>query len=404
VSALWNCVEPAKWPSPPEEMTYSTLGTLEACPRRWALQNAEYPGLWEGKGYPPKVVVKGLMGTIVHFVAEVVARELVRAGCTSISDGHAIQVMRALGGYSKLISEGIETTLTRVQKNPRGRIVLEHVQLSLQGKVPELRGQVQGLLAHVRLNPRAATRMKVRSGQAPTSLGPGLYTEVTLRAVGLGWKGKPDLLTVDDDGSEIVEFKTGERREEHAFQILIYAVLWWRDKVSNPKALPATKLTLAYPDGCVDVPVPGAIEVLKLAEELQSRSNAALNGLTIRPPVARPTEENCGFCEVKQLCPAYWSTDIQPSVQPKAGEVGFADAQVVVTSRHGPASWDATVEASGRVKPGTRLLLRVTTSRPEFHVGDRLRLINLWFGIAAEESAEIKVATVGMQCETYLVT
>src|SRR6266446_3100244 len=99
-ASIWKCRAPSVWPSPPDDMTFSTLNAIEACPRRWALQTANYPDLWNGIGYPPKVVIQALSGTIVHSVTETVTQELTRAGCSSVTEASAIGVMRALGGYT----------------------------------------------------------------------------------------------------------------------------------------------------------------------------------------------------------------------------------------------------------------------------------------------------------------
>lgn len=51
----WRVVTPATWPAPPAVMSVSTYAEIEECPRRWALSSAEYPELWGGRGYPPKL-------------------------------------------------------------------------------------------------------------------------------------------------------------------------------------------------------------------------------------------------------------------------------------------------------------------------------------------------------------
>src|SRR2546430_2535646 len=54
-AAAQQAVSPSTWPSPPTEMSVSTLRELEACPRRWALSSARYPEIWDRVGYPPKL-------------------------------------------------------------------------------------------------------------------------------------------------------------------------------------------------------------------------------------------------------------------------------------------------------------------------------------------------------------
>lgn len=399
---VWNCREPASWPAPPKEMTYSSLVAIEICPRRWALHSANYSELWAEHGYPPRIVIKGLTGTIVHSIAETVSRELVRAGCASISDANAVQVMRALGGYSKLISLGIDGAIERCRDNPRATRLIEQLAIVLRGKAAEIRTQVQGLLANFGLTVGASGGNAAPAVGRSGPLQHGLYAELTLRARGIGWKGKPDLLGLDSRGCQIVEFKTGERRDDHVFQVLVYGALWSMDDELNPKAQRPFKLTVAYPDGNIDIPVPTSEQLSALIAELRSRTTNAVHCVSQRPPSARPSIENCRFCGVKQLCSEYWIPDIQRRVQPDSGVGGYADLQVRIAARHGPTSWDATIESSGTVPAGSLVLVRSTSSDLEMRTGDRLRLIDVWFGADTNES-KMKVATAGMQSEVYLV-
>jgi len=234
-------------------------------------------------------------------------------------------------------------------------------------------------------------------------LRPGLYAELTLRAKRIHWKGKPDLLGVEDERCEIVEFKTGERRDEHAFQALVYAALWWQDRELNPNGTQAIKLTVAYPDGNLDVPPPNEERLKALTQELCDRTAIALEDAQTQPPPARPSSESCKFCGVKQLCQEYWTPDVQRGIQPNAGGVGYADVQAIVKSRHGATSWDATIEVAGKISSGTPVLIRTPTDEAEFQVGSRIRLVDVWFGAEPEGVEPVKVVTMGMQSEGYVL-
>lgn len=109
----WTTDAPASWPSAPADMTVTTLADIEGCPRRWAMTVAEYPALWQGRGYPPPLNQHALAGTIVHMALESVSRALVQAGCQSVLDPSAPQVMGAIGGYTKVVSDCIEVVLSR---------------------------------------------------------------------------------------------------------------------------------------------------------------------------------------------------------------------------------------------------------------------------------------------------
>ena len=61
--AHWRVLAPTTWPDPPAEMSVSTNAEIDECPRRWALSAANYPDIWDGRGYPPKLQVAALAGT-----------------------------------------------------------------------------------------------------------------------------------------------------------------------------------------------------------------------------------------------------------------------------------------------------------------------------------------------------
>ena len=98
--SLWIADAPAAWPAAPAEMTVTALREIESCSRRWALRAGHYPDVWNGRGYPPRVQLGALSGTVVHLALEVITKALVRAGCLSLHDPTVLQVLRNLGGYT----------------------------------------------------------------------------------------------------------------------------------------------------------------------------------------------------------------------------------------------------------------------------------------------------------------
>lgn len=399
-----GCREPANWPVAPDEITFSSLSVIEACPRQWALQAAHYPDLWEGRGYPPKIIVKGLTGTIAHSVVEKLTREFVAAGCGGIDDPFAIDVMRSLGGYTRMIARSIEVIAARCRQNPRASRIQEHLEQSLYAKVPEIRGQVQGLLSHVRFHGKHTGR-RIETGVAGIRrpLRAGVHAELVLRAPSIHWKGKVDLLGLEETACEIVEFKTGERRDEHARQVLAYAVLWRLDPELNPRGLRATKLTLAYPAGHEDVPVPSEEALSGLANELSRRGSVARESVGAQPPLAQPAQKVCGLCGVRHLCREYWREGVQKTMLNDTEKVAPADIQAVIRGRHGATSWDATVEVAGRIAKGTPILIRCGSTDLELPSGQQVRLLDAWISDDTQGASGVQVVSVGLQSEVYLL-
>lgn len=399
----WRVVTPASWPAPPAEMSVSTHAEIEKCPRRWALGAAEYPELWSGRGYPPKLQIAALAGGVVHLALEIITKELTRARVPSLTDPSAPQVLRALGGYTRLLEDCVECILKRYSENPRADALMEHAQRTLRGQVPTLRTRVQSMLSRIRLSKGAATptaqSTSKSSGPPPRlPLANGTYAEVEVRAKRIGWKGKVDLLVLGDDACAINDFKAGAADEGHKFQIRAYAVMWRLDDELNPSERLVDRLVLAYEAQDVEVPPPSASEIDDLSRELLSRRQAAEAALAARPPAARPSTESCRDCGVRQLCDAYWTG----SSLALSDDGRFGDIELKITGRHGPTSWDAVVVRARCFPAQTRALLRLQ-QRDEFKIGSRLRVLDGALARDPEDDAGPSIVTLGTFSEAYRV-
>ncbi len=252
IKAPWIAASPISWPSEPDDLTFSTLKEIEVCPRRWALSSASYPSLWDNRGYPQKLHLKALAGTVVHAALETVTKELVGAGCPSVFDASAVMVLQRLGGLTKVIARAIDQLAARIGSNPRAARLTDHFIRSLRAQSPELRGRVQTMLARRVLLVGSNGGVGGNSRRDRGPLGPGVYCEIELRVPQMRWKGRADLVTIDSESCVITDFKTGESSADHELQLKIYALLWSRDEVLNPGALLASRLVLAYSHGDVE--------------------------------------------------------------------------------------------------------------------------------------------------------
>lgn len=400
----WRVLTPETWPAPPTEMSVSTHAEIDECPRRWALSAAEYPELWSGRGYPPKLQVAALAGSVVHLALEIITKRLTRAGVPSLSDPSAPQVLRELGGYTRVVEDCVERILKRYVDNPRARALMDHAQRTLRGQVPTLRARVQSMLSRLRLPrggakaPLAASTPKSSGAPPRLPLANGTYPEVEVRAKSIGWKGKIDLLVLDDDACEVTDFKTGAADEAHKFQVRAYAVMWRLDDELNPSARLVDRLVLAYESQDIDVTPPSAPEIDDLGRELLARRSAAEAALAARPPAARPDVQICRYCRVRQLCDAYWAGTIQAVSDDRR----FGDVELKIIGRHGPTSWDAVVTRARELPAMTHALLRL--EQPiQLNVGTRVRVLDGALARDPEDSAAPIVVTVGCFTETYRV-
>ena len=92
-------------------MSVSSIREIAACPRRWAIKAADYHEVWDRRGYPPRLFISSVAGSVVHLVLKTITKALVRAGCRSVQDAGVVQVMKDLGGYSEIIEACIPQVL-----------------------------------------------------------------------------------------------------------------------------------------------------------------------------------------------------------------------------------------------------------------------------------------------------
>ena len=146
---IWTAERPSRWPDAPGNMSVTALNDIEACPRRWALRHADYPKLWGGYGYPPRLHMGALLGSVTHLALETIVREFIRTGCPSVKDATAVSVMRNLGGYTHILYNCIDRVISRLRENPRARRHLEYSTQFLRARIPRLRTQVQAMLSRM---------------------------------------------------------------------------------------------------------------------------------------------------------------------------------------------------------------------------------------------------------------
>jgi len=144
-------VKPSAWASSPTEMSPSLLFELESCPRKWALEHAFYPEVWDGRGYPAKIHMASLIGNIAHSSIEKIIKELAKCYCYSTHDSKTIEVMRSLGGYTNVINSYIQISIDALKDNPRAAWVLDFIQSGLIECKDDIRSKIQFILGRTSL-------------------------------------------------------------------------------------------------------------------------------------------------------------------------------------------------------------------------------------------------------------
>jgi hypothetical protein len=392
-------------PSQPAFWSYSSLKEIEACPRQYMLSRASYPGLWSGQGYPPLPIVPAIMGDVVHGTLETIVMALVEAGCESSRAPGAVDVLRSLGGFTALIEQAVTSRLDLIKANPRVDAErCRRLTRELGDRVADARGQVQEYLSRAKFLAKPANAGvpgQGPAGQEPPAfgrhpVGPGAHPEVTLADEDLRLMGRVDLLAVGDGNADIVDYKTGAEDPGHFDQLRLYALLWDLDRVVNPTGVPATELTAAYQSHDVTVAAPTAVELRELEEAVRVRIAAADALFATDSPPARPSVEQCGMCQVRSLCDAYWASVAPDPSTVKNGD--WFDYEGIVGPANGVRSlWMLNI-ASGQQE----LLLRTTSTAKPLEIGSRVRLL----GLRRDADLEVPATTAVMTAssEVFVVT
>jgi CRISPR/Cas system-associated exonuclease Cas4 (RecB family) len=387
VPTIWTTSSPATWAQAPEWMNFHFLLEAERCPKAAALRHAEYPQIWTKHGYPDKPHASAITGRIVHASVERIARELALDHCVRLQDPKAIEVLKKMGGYSTVISQFTESVLATFADNPRYIPVSDTISSIVRSRVPQIREQIQVLLSRLVWSGGAGPVIEVNGSttESPTStrrqspLPLGTHFEVELRDEALRWKGFADLIEVQGSDVAIVDFKTGDKSDVHELQIRIYALLWLRDAELNPAATPAAKLILSYPRGDEVLPGITQAQANELAAELKTRTDRVRESLHAEKLKANLSAEHCGKCQVRHLCPEYW-TPMRQKAAPRANgkQMYFDDVELVITQRRGDTVWDAMCSTSDLLLPSAKVMVRIqpiaSVIEDQLIPGTRIRL------------------------------
>ena len=366
-------------PEPPGLWSFSSLKDIEACPRRYMLLRASYPDLGYQDGYPQLPSLPALMGVIVHDTLEEIVKELVAAGCESSSAEGVTGVMIKLGGITAVVDRVLAKKLKDLECNPRlNEEQLRRLARDLADGVADARVRVQEYLSRGKFAPRpvkSGVAVNVASHEPRLALrcraSLGANAEVTVMSEELCLMGRIDLLNLHEDHATILDYKTGVENPSHIEQLQMYALLWDLDRVVNPDSIPTVELIAAYPHRDLTMPAPTPEELLELAQVVRQRTATANSVFTSNAPQAKPSAENCGVCQVRQLCADYWtSTELTAPPDVEVGD--WFDFEGLVGPANGIRSvW--LLDSKGEKK----ILLRTTPTSPLLVQGEMVRLLGL---------------------------
>lgn len=392
----------------PKVWSYSSLKDVEVCPRRWVLSRARYPDIWDRNGYPEVPRPAALLGIVIHHALEVIVRALAARGCTDTNSNDAVDVLRGLGGLSAVLRQAIDLKVTELGRNPRiDADARENLRQALIDHLGDATNHVQLFLSSGRLPAWAASDEGVKDeGGGPrgrgssrrrrTALVVGIHPEVDVVAEDLRLWGQIDLVTVEDSGVTITDFKSGKDDPSHDDQLRLYALLWDLDRESNPERVAVTKLVVSYPSRERAVPAPDASSLRGLEASTRARVEAADVAVSGNNALANPGPETCEFCPVRHLCPEFWQ-DVAPSPLGVAPGDWF-DLEATVVRQNGVKSW-VVESAQGRV----RMLVRTPSPSNRLPIGRRVRILGVR-KVEDPDREELVMAALGSSSETYVLS
>jgi hypothetical protein len=340
---LYRVQGPSAWAEPPSSCSYTSLTSVERCPRQWQLLHSRYGNLDRFPARPNPAAVEG---DIVHHILDRLFRTLAVRGMPAQGTAAFREGVGAVDIHNS-VRRLVEEHEGLVARHPRGG------GFRLRAGPQQLANRVVRLFRE--LYAEAITTYRATAPRGPVARAPqglpsgpallallrerGALSELTLTHPGLTFFGTLDLVWSDRGTAVIADFKTGQVRPEHKKQIAYYSILWWRCSGSAP--------------GRAEVRYPGRMESLVLNTELLAeiegeltrRIAAAAGALRLVPAEAR-LGEHCRQCDVRQFCDPYWGA-MNSSALTRAGKGprdGPLDLEVTVAGEPSASGFDALAE------------------------------------------------------------
>lgn len=366
---------PEAWPTPPDRMSFSTLTDIESCPLRWGLTKSQYRSEWCRTGYPVKPNMAAILGLITHASLEIVIQQATTR--TESNFGERITaVLRSVGGVSAIVETSMQNTVAEYDSNPRAALVIKEI----ESKHIEIRAQIR-VAVQAALYELATLKLHLQDKPTPTRMGApkksplsaGIYSEIALNGKN-GWYGKIDLLIVEEDGVRLEDFKTGVPKEKDVEQILIYAWLWGSDQTRNPAARLPGSLMIRYPSQLQTVPTPTLADLQNLETELLERTDEIRSAIIDGEFPSRPSNENCKYCTVRQLCNDYWN----PESLARVSETRFGDVEATVIEILNARMWRLKITRGFCPDMPKKVYVRGNLPTKQITAGETIRLLDVY--------------------------
>ena len=369
---LYQLPGPTAWAILPDSYSYSSLATIERCPRQWQLAHSRYGDLTR---FPTRPHPAAVEGEIVHAVLDRLFKTLAVRGMPAPGTPAFREALTEVD-VQRSVRDRIVEHERRLADHPRaGAFRLRTSPQQLVNQVIRLfRGLYQDAVTTHRDSdlPDAVMRapLQLPSGPALAAflLERGALSELPLVHPTLPFGGVIDLIWSDKGESVITDFKTGQAKPEHKKQVAYYAILWWRSSGVIPG-----RAEVRYPDRCVSVSMEEA-KLVGVEEELRQRVGAVATMLASFPTQA-VLGEHCRHCDVRQFCDRYWTnrSGLFPGRSRAAQLETSMDAELTVVGEPSSSGFDAQAGESGKFP--VVFQEDVALVHGPFTKGERLRIL-----------------------------
>ncbi len=220
---------PLEWAGPPKSLSYSSLIAIETCPLQWQLSNSKYGE--ELDSFPARPAPAAVEGQIVHTVLDKLFKTLSLEGLPVFGTSEfrsCVEKVDIKSAVELLVAEHED----KILKHPRGNgFRLLSTRRQMINKVIRLfKNQYSQMITcgtqPIQLNFSVAYNHE--NGCVPKS-NPmhlletyGSLTEFYLQDEEISFGGILDLVWKDGDHTVIVDFKTGQKHENHVTQVSYY--------------------------------------------------------------------------------------------------------------------------------------------------------------------------------------
>ena len=380
----------------PEYLSFSTYQQLDKCPKKWLLSNSEYPQIWPNQGYPRKVYGKTIMGTATHQALEIIIKKMREENIDHGSKNY-VNLIKQEGGLRKILKREIGSLLNQVQykENPRYLRIEKELNLRIKKKyLEEYFIQLRSFLGKLNL-PHKSDKTKIKQ---PMKTQASVMTEYFVKSKVINWKGFIDLVINDTGGATLIDFKTGRETESHKEQLELYQLIWMDDE--RVKEIPVKQLLVKYPNSEKYYEPLTKLEIEERKDRYQAIAVKLKKDLS-SDNLAKPSKENCEYCDVKQLCNDYWEH------LENLSEQTYGDFELEIQTNSDQQDIYAKIISSNIAENGSivKILFQdIEDSYREFFIPEKnLRILNGHYDNDEEEMSKNFFIQIQKTTEVFLI-